>query len=150
MQLNYLSEQSFATASLTYFMLGGLCLATSRLLMVHSWHLLFAVPRGERPTMGCNPTPYDTEAPATCCAAGQKVQLAEAQQTARPQETVGGCPGALYPPTQDAEMLLHAVHSRNECEVGNLDHAANMLNVWQAVDLLLLCCFQHQYAAGWD
>ena len=93
--------------------------------------------------MSCNHTPFDTEASMTCCAAGQEVQLAEAQQGARPEETVGGCPGALYPPAQDAEMLLHAVPNRNECEVGNLDQAPSMLNVWQAAALLLLCCFQH-------
>ena len=63
--------------------------------------------------MGCNHTPFDTEAPVTCCAAGQAAQLAEAQQGDKPEDTVGGCPGALYPPAQDAEVLPHAVSRMN-------------------------------------
>ena len=62
----------FAIACLTCFMLGALCLATSRLLAVGSWHLLFAVPTGEHPTMGCNHTPYDFEAPGHAALQGRR------------------------------------------------------------------------------
>ena len=43
---------------------------------------------------------------------GQEVQLAEAQQGTRPEETARGCPGELYSPAQATAMLLHVVQSR--------------------------------------
>ena len=70
--------------------------------------------------MGCIHTPYGTESPVTCYAAGLEVQLAEAQQGARPEETTDGRPGAWYPPAQDAAILLHAIHSRAGRELGAL------------------------------
>ena len=91
MQLTYLSEQAFATACLTWFMLGGSVWQQAACSQQAAGNI------GEGFTMSCNHMPYDTKAPATCCSAGQEVLLAEAQQGARPEETAGGCSSVLYP-----------------------------------------------------
>ena len=73
--------------------------------------------------------------------------MAQTQQGARPEETAGGCPGALHPPAQVLAVLLHAVHSKLGCELGALD----MLQAcWMSGKQLISCsCVTARITCSW-